>query len=54
MKFGKRQGYSDVWFSWHPVRLHSTGRWVWLEYVKRVRNFDCWSYCEHYREKISK
>ena len=27
------------WFAWHPVRIHGTDMYIWLEYVTRYYNF---------------
>lgn len=34
------------WFAWRPVKLQTTGEWVWLERVERtpVQTMYLWTY----------
>lgn len=36
------------WWAWHPVR--ACGRWRWLQWVQRRRDFQCSSIGEVYRD----
>lgn len=34
-----KNGTTDIWYAWYPVKFEDTDTWVWLENVKRTYRY---------------